>query len=196
MDNAGKLAVVTGASSGIGYELAAQFAQAGFDLFIVAEDDGITQAAEDLRQLGTDVQSAQIDLASHEGCDTCYAAIAKLGRPVAAAALNAGIGVDGKFWETDIDKEMKLIDLNVMSTTHLAKRIIQGMVECAQGGKILFTASVAGRHQDLIWPSITLPRPMCCRSRMRCIMNLKKKVLPLPHCCLMLPILISLSALR
>jgi short-subunit dehydrogenase len=144
MDNTGKLAVVTGASSGIGYELAVQFAQAGFDLFIVAEDDGITQAAEDLRQLGTDVQSAQIDLASHEACEICYAAIAKLGRPVAAAAFNAGIGVDGKFWETDIDKEMKLIDLNVMSTTHLAKRIIQGMVERAEGGKILFTASVAG----------------------------------------------------
>jgi short-subunit dehydrogenase len=137
------LAVITGASSGIGYELAVQFAQHGYDLFIVAEDIGITQAAEDLKALGTQVQSLQLDLASHEGCEECYAQIKKLNRPVAAAALNAGIGVDGKFWETDIDKEMKLIDLNVMSTTHLAKRIIQGMVERAEGGKILFTSSVA-----------------------------------------------------
>lgn len=143
MDNTGKLAVITGASSGIGYELAVQFAQHGFDLFIVAEDEGITQAAEDLKALGTQVESLQIDLASHQGCEACYAEIQKLQRPVAAAAFNAGIGVDGKFWETDIDKEMKLIDLNVMSTTHLAKRIIQGMVERAEGGKILFTSSVA-----------------------------------------------------
>jgi short-subunit dehydrogenase len=138
------LAVVTGASSGIGYELAVQFAQNGYDLFIVAEDTGITQAAEDLKALGTNVKSFQVDLASHEGCEECYAEIKRLGHPVSAAAFNAGIGVDGKFWETDIDEEMKLIDLNVMSTTHLSKRIIQGMVERAQGGKILFTASVAG----------------------------------------------------
>ena len=138
------LAIITGASSGIGYELAAQFAQNGYDLLIIAEDDGITQAAEDLKALGTDVQSFQIDLASHAGCEQCYAEIKKLNRPIAVAALNAGVGIDGKFWETDIDKEMNIIDLNVMSTTHLAKRIIQGMVERAEGGKILFTASVAG----------------------------------------------------
>lgn len=143
MDNTGKLAVITGASSGIGYELAVQFAQAGFDLFVVAEDEGITQAAEDLKALGTKVESAQIDLASHEGCEECYAQIKKLGRPVTAAALNAGVGVNGKFWETDIDEEMNLIDLNVMSTTHLGKRIIQGMIEQGEGGKILFTSSVA-----------------------------------------------------
>lgn len=143
MTSSNPLAVITGASSGIGYELAVQFAQHGYDLFIVAEDAGIAQAAEDLRALGTDVKSYQIDLASHEGCEECYAEIKKLNRAVAAAALNAGIGVDGKFWETDIEKEMKLIDLNVMSTAHLAKRIIQGMVERAEGGKILFTSSVA-----------------------------------------------------
>src|ERR1700710_2283134 len=98
MNNTGKLAVITGASSGIGYELAVQFAQNGYDLFIVAEDAGITQAAEELKALGTNVQSVQIDLASHEGCEACYAEIKKLGRPVDVAALNAGIGVDGKFW--------------------------------------------------------------------------------------------------
>lgn len=144
MNNSGKLAVITGASSGIGYELAVQFAQAGFDLFIVAEDAGIAQAAEELKAFSTEVKSFQIDLASHEGCEQCYGEIEKLKRPVAAAALNAGVGIDGKFWETDIDKEMNIIDLNVMSTTHLAKRIVQGMVEHGEGGKILFTASVAG----------------------------------------------------
>lgn len=143
MDNTGKLAVVTGASSGIGYELAAQFAQAGFDLLIVAEDDGIAQAAEDLKQLGTDVQSVQQDLASHEGVEAFYRAIAATGRPVEAIALNAGIGLGGKFWETDIEKEMKIINLNVMSSAHLAKRVVQDMVKRGQGGKILFTSSIA-----------------------------------------------------
>src|SRR3954469_25933610 len=99
MDNTGKLAVVTGASSGIGYELAAQFAQAGFDLLIVAEDDGISQAAEDLKQLGTDVQSVQQDLASHEGVEAFYRTISATGRPVEAIAINAGVGLGGKFWE-------------------------------------------------------------------------------------------------
>jgi short-subunit dehydrogenase len=143
MDNTGKLAVVTGASSGIGYELAVQFAQAGFDLLIVAEDDGITQAAEDLKQLTPNVQSIQQDLASHEGVEAFYRAIAATGKPVDAIALNAGIGLGGKFWETDINKEMKIIDLNVMSSVHLAKRVVQDMVKRAQGGKILFTSSIA-----------------------------------------------------
>src|SRR4051812_43905380 len=89
------LAVVTGASSGIGYELAAQFAQHGFDLLIVADGDGITQAAEDLKALGTDVQSFQCDLATYDGVEQFYQQIQATGRPVAAAAINAGIGVGG-----------------------------------------------------------------------------------------------------
>lgn len=137
------LAVITGASTGIGYELAVQFAKHGYDLFIVAENDEITQAAQKLKQYDTEVHYLQIDLASHEACEECHRAIQSLERPVAAAALNAGIGVDGKFWETDIHKEMRLIDLNVMSTTHLAKRIIKDMVQRSEGGKILFTSSVA-----------------------------------------------------
>jgi short-subunit dehydrogenase len=143
MDNTGKLAVVTGASSGIGYELAVQFALNGFDLLIVAEDDGITQAAEDLRQLGTDVKAVQQDLASHEGVEAFYRVIAANGKPVEAIALNAGIGLGGKFFETEVEKEMKLIDLNVMSTVHLAKRVVQDMVKRGQGGKILITSSIA-----------------------------------------------------
>jgi len=137
------LAVVTGASSGIGYELAAQFAQHGFDLLIVAEDEDIAQAAEDLKQLGTDVQSVQQDLASHKGVEAFHRAIAATGRPVEAIVINAGVGLGGKFWETDVEKEMNIIDLNVMSTVHLAKRVVQDMVERGQGGKILFTSSIA-----------------------------------------------------
>ena len=92
MNNAGKLAVVTGASSGIGYELAAQFAQAGYDLLIVAENEGIIHAAEDLKQLGTHVVSARFDLATTEGVENFFQKIKQMGRPIDAIALNAGVG--------------------------------------------------------------------------------------------------------
>ena len=65
------LAVVTGASSGIGLELARQFAQHDFDLLIAAEDEGIERAAEDLRSSGVAVETAQVDLATPEGWSGC-----------------------------------------------------------------------------------------------------------------------------
>src|SRR4051812_13722071 len=77
------LAVVTGASSGIGYELARQFAQHGFDLLICAEDTGITEAAKTVADGGL-VESLQVDLANHDGVEKLYAKIQSLGRPVEA----------------------------------------------------------------------------------------------------------------
>ncbi len=139
----GKLAVVTGASSGIGYELAAQFAQHGFDLIVCAENDGISQAAEDLRQLGTKVQPVQADLSTAAGVMQFVQAVRADGRPVACAAINAGIGVDGPFAENALEDEITLINTNVMGTVCIAKHIIQDMTERAEGGKILFTSSVA-----------------------------------------------------
>ncbi|NBO18511.1 MAG: SDR family NAD(P)-dependent oxidoreductase [Proteobacteria bacterium] len=137
------LAVVTGASSGIGYELAVQFAQAGYDLLVIAEDAAITQAAEELKALGTQVRSFQCDLARADGVDACYREIQDMHRPVSALALNAGVGVNGKFFETSLDEEINVINLNVISTVHLAKHIVRDMVERGQGGKILITSSVA-----------------------------------------------------
>lgn len=66
-----------------------------------------------------------------------------MGKPIDAIALNAGVGVDGKFWETDLQEEMNSINLNVISVVHLSKLVIQDMVNRAQGGKILITSSVA-----------------------------------------------------
>lgn len=138
-----QLALVTGASSGIGYELAKQFAQNGYDLLIVAESDGIQNAARELQSLGTNVEPVQADLASHEGVHTLVSRIESSGRPLDAAALNAGVGVSGRFVETDLGAELNMIRLNVLSTVHLAKPIVQQMV--ARGsGRILFTSSIAG----------------------------------------------------
>ncbi len=138
-----QFAVVTGASSGIGYELAKQFAQHGFDLLIVSEGEGIHTAARDIESLGAQVQAVQADLAEHEGMHQLQSAIQSSGRPVDAIALNAGVGVSGRFVETDLAAELNMVKLNVVSTLHLAKFIVKEMV--ARGsGRILFTASIAG----------------------------------------------------
>jgi short-subunit dehydrogenase len=140
--NTKPLAVVTGASSGIGLELAKQFAENGFDLLINAEDAELANAAALLRATGTHVEAVQADLAAYSGVEQIYAAIRATGRPVSAAALNAGIGQGGAFVDTDLTDELRLIDLNVRSTVHLAKRLLPDMV--AQGeGKVLFTSSIA-----------------------------------------------------
>ena len=144
MDNtsAHPLALVTGASSGIGLELAKQFAQHGYDLLIVAEDAGIDAAADALRSLGAQVEAVRADLADHDGVHALVARIEALGRPVDAAALNAGVGVGGAFLETDLAAELGLINLNVVSTVHLAKHVLRDMVGRDQG-RILFTSSIA-----------------------------------------------------
>src|SRR5205085_11041383 len=92
-------AVVTGASSGIGYELADQFAQHGFDVLVAAEDDGIRSAAERLSSHGTHVESVQADLATPEGVEELYKRIQLSARPLDSIAMNAGVGVAGPFAE-------------------------------------------------------------------------------------------------
>lgn len=138
------LALVTGASSGIGLELALQLVDKGFDLVIAAEDDAVLQAGAGLRKGGADVQAVQVDLGTPEGVEELFAAVAASGRPLAAAAINAGVGVGGPFTETDLQAELELISLNVSSTVHVAKRVTQQMVR--QGsGRILFSSSIAAR---------------------------------------------------
>jgi short-subunit dehydrogenase len=137
-------AVVTGASSGIGYELAKQFAQNGFDLLITAEDAAIEEAATDLRRDGQNqVVAVRADLATYDGVEQVYAAVRATGRPVDAVALNAGRGIGGDFTrETDLTDELNVIDVNVTSTVHLAKRILPDMV-ARNAGRVLFTSSIA-----------------------------------------------------
>src|SRR5215213_5188161 len=96
------LALVTGASSGIGLELAKQFAENGFDLILNAEDAELADAARQVEQLGARVQSVQLDLARAGAVDELYARVAAAERPLAAVALNAGIGAGGAF-ATDTD---------------------------------------------------------------------------------------------
>jgi short-subunit dehydrogenase len=136
------LALVTGASSGIGFELARQFAEHGYDLIIAAEDDAIDAAAREL-QNGTAVEAVKVDLAAPDGVERLYARVREHGDRLEAVALNAGIGMGGDFaTQTDLDQELKLVDLNVRSTVHLAKRVVGDMVKRGTG-KVLFTSSIA-----------------------------------------------------
>lgn len=137
------LALVTGASSGIGLELARVFLQNGFDLLIAAEDPGIEQAKAELSQPGALVDSLQVDLATYDGVERLYQRAQQLGRPVDVLAVNAGVGVGGDFArETDLKAELNLIQLNITSAVHLTKRVVRDMVARGEG-RILFTSSIA-----------------------------------------------------
>ena len=131
------LAVVTGASSGIGLELARQFATNEFDLILAAEDDAIHSTGIE------GGEAVQVDLAAEAGVQELYRRILAAGRPVAAIALNAGIGAGGTFATgTALEDELKLIDRNVRGTTHLAKLVIRDMA-ARDEGRVLFVSSIA-----------------------------------------------------
>jgi uncharacterized protein len=136
------LAVVTGASSGIGRELAKQFAAHDFDLVINAEDDAIADVGAELEATGVDVRTVRADLRTAEGVETLYAAVTAVGRPVSAAAPNAGVGRGGAFLDTDLDDEIEIIDLNITSTVRLAKRLLRDMA-ARDEGRVLITSSIA-----------------------------------------------------
>ncbi len=137
-------AVVTGASSGIGYQLAKVFAENGYDLLINAESDQLEEARAQLDSLGVSVQTVQADLRKREEVERFWQEVEATGRPVDLIAINAGVGVGGDFvTETDLNQELDIVDLNCRSTVHIAKYASQHMVERGSG-RILITASIAG----------------------------------------------------
>jgi short-subunit dehydrogenase len=136
------VALVTGASTGIGRALARQFAEHDFDVVVVAEEEAVHEAAADLGVGSGTVTAVQADLADPVGVDAAWAAVTALGRPPAAVALNAGVGVGGRFDRTPLEADLNLVDLNVRSTVHLAKLAARAMVAAGEG-RILVTSSIA-----------------------------------------------------
>jgi short-subunit dehydrogenase len=138
-----QFAVITGASSGIGLELARECIEHDFDVLICARDrPGLEAARAHLAATGAAVEAVTCDLATFDGCEKLADAIARAGRPVDALLLNAGIGVNGAFVDNDLEEELESIALNVDAVVHIAKRVVPAMV--ARGrGRVLITASVA-----------------------------------------------------
>lgn len=137
------LAVVTGASSGIGWELARVFAEEGFDLVLCAEDDRIHARVDDLTNESRWIRGVQADLSTRQGVESLLRAVREVDVLPDAVAINAGVGNAGPFVETPLAEDLALVALNVMSAVHLAKELIPPMVRRGHG-RILFTASVAG----------------------------------------------------
>jgi uncharacterized protein len=136
------LALVTGASSGIGLELARQFAMHDFDVVVTAEDAELTTAAAELRATGATVHEVRADLRSSEDVERLWSAVTALGRPLDAAALNAGVGRGGAFVDVDLAHDLEIVDLNVRSTVHLAKLVLRNMT-ARDEGRLLITSSIA-----------------------------------------------------
>lgn len=135
-------AVITGASSGIGLELARQCAQHGFDLLICSEDDQIQTVAGELSTAGVRATPVVADLATRQGCDQLVQATRADGRPIDALLLNAGVGVGGAFIDTSLDDEVDMVELNCNHTIRVAKALVPQMVQRG-AGRVMMTASIA-----------------------------------------------------
>lgn len=137
------LAVVTGASTGIGRELARLCAADGYDLVIAADEPEIHIVAEELPDTNVQILSVEVDLATMEGVEALCDAIEELDRPVDLLFANAGRGLGGAFLDQDPTEFMRVIDTNVTGTVCLIHRIVREMRR-RDRGKILITGSIAG----------------------------------------------------
>ncbi|MEZ2410669.1 SDR family NAD(P)-dependent oxidoreductase [Bosea sp. RCC_152_1] len=138
-----QLAVVTGASSGIGLELARLCAREGFDLVVAADEPQIHGASAELGAFGGMVVAVEADLATLDGVDQLYDAVIATGRPVDALFANAGRGLGRGFLDQDVDEFRRVIDTNITGTVYLIHRIGNDM-RARNAGKILLTGSIAG----------------------------------------------------
>ncbi len=138
---ANKFAIVTGASTGIGFELASIAAENGYDLLVVADETLIASAAQDFERHGGRVTSIEADLATIEGVDTLLAATN--GRQVDLLCANAGRGLGHGFLDQEVADWRRVVDTNITGTLYLLQHVLKEMV-ARNDGKILITGSIAG----------------------------------------------------
>jgi short-subunit dehydrogenase len=140
--SSGKLALVTGASTGIGYFLAQECAKHGYDLIVAADEARIEQAAAELRhQTGVAVRAVEVDLATMEGVDRLRDAAEE--RPIDLLLANAGRGLGGDFLDQDFAESRRVVDTNIIGTLYLIWRV-GGDMRSRGEGRILITGSIAG----------------------------------------------------
>ena len=134
------LGLVTGASSGIGRELALLAAREGFDL-VVAADTPLDEVTRELESLGAKVTAVKEDLATREGCDSVCEAIGN--RKISALIANAGHGLGRAFLDQDFTEVQHVVNTNITGTIYLIQKVGKQMVSSGEG-KILITGSIAG----------------------------------------------------
>lgn len=140
--------MITGASSGLGLELAKLFAQDGYDIAVSGSSERIFEAETTIKSYGVEAYPLQADASTYEGVEAFWQFVKSKNRKLDAAVLNVGISLGNSFLENDLEEELKLIDINIKGTVHMAKRVVQDMVPNKEGN-ILLVSSV----------SATLPTP-------------------------------------
>lgn len=138
-----QIAVITGASTGIGFELACIAAKRGYDLVVAANEERIEDAARTLRSHGATVVSVRADLATPEGVDQLYESILATERPVELLMANAGVGLGHGFLDQDVEAWRRVVDTNITGTIYLIQKIGADM-RARNAGRILITGSIAG----------------------------------------------------
>lgn len=133
-------ALITGASSGIGRDISRELAKRGYDLILVARNiDKLNEVKSSIQNVNVEI--IQMDLSIYENCKKLYAQVEN--EKIDILINNAGFGVFGKFDETDLDKEIQLINTNIMAVHALTKLFLQNMKK-RDKGYILNVASIAG----------------------------------------------------
>jgi len=145
MDHSNQYVLITGATSGIGYELAKLFANDGYNLVMVSRDQQqLNQRADEFKKLGIEVITLSKDLFNKEEAFSVYEEIKGMGITIDILVNDAGQGIYGEFKDTDINRELAIIDLNISSLVILTKCFLQEMV-ARNSGKILQLASIASK---------------------------------------------------
>lgn len=139
--NSEKVAIVTGASRGLGFEFAKLFAEHGYNLIITSDSDEIFKARDQLLDFGVDVEAVRTDLTRSTEVEKLYEVIANSDYFFECIVINAGAGLSGRFVENDLQNELKIVHLNCVSVVHLSKLILPEMIN-NKTGKILFTTTL------------------------------------------------------
>ena len=145
METSNKYALITGASIGIGYELAKLFAADGYNLILVARDaQELDKTAAELQQHNIEISIITKDLFDPANAFSLYEDVQRLGIKIDVLVNNAGQGVYGQFKDTELQRELDIIHLNISSLVVLTKLFVKDMVEL-NSGKILNLASIASK---------------------------------------------------
>ena len=132
-------ALVTGATSGIGRDMTRYLVKLGYKVFAVGRN---TQRLNELQnEFGDNVKTIERDISIKENCINLYNVLKE--EKIDLLVNNAGFGMFGKFTETDLDKEINLINTNILAVHILTKLFLQDMVK-ENKGKILNVSSIAG----------------------------------------------------